>query len=58
MYFQNMCHEIYKINPGRFLTETGLAWKAALKRGESHSINQHAKASSKYTKDYDKDIEA
>ena len=29
---QNMCHEIYKIDPARFLTAPGLAWQAALKK--------------------------
>ena len=29
---QNMCHEIYKIDPTRFFTAPGLAWQAALKK--------------------------
>ena len=29
--FQNMCLEIYEIDPARFLTAKGLAWQAALK---------------------------
>ena len=29
--FRNMCLKIYELDPARFLTVPGLAWKAALK---------------------------
>ena len=32
--FQNMCLEIYELTPSRFLTASGLARKAALKKTE------------------------
>ena len=79
--FRNMCLEIYKLDPAKFLSATGLAWQAALKKtnikldlltdidvllmveegirgGICHSIYQYAKASNKYTKDYDKNKES
>ena len=30
--FRNMCLEIYKLNPSKYLSAPGLAWQAALKR--------------------------
>ena len=30
--FQNMCLEIYELDPAHFLTALGLAWQAALKK--------------------------
>ena len=30
--FQDMCHEIYDLNPIRFLTAPGLTWQAVLKK--------------------------
>ena len=30
--FQNMCLEIYELDPARFFTAPGLAWKALLKK--------------------------
>ena len=30
--FGNMCLEIYKFNPAKFLSALGLAWQAALKK--------------------------
>ena len=33
--FQNMCLEIYELDPARFFTTPGLAWKAALKKKQS-----------------------
>ena len=32
--FQNICIEIYKLDPTCFLTAPGLAWQAALKRSK------------------------
>ena len=32
--FQNMCLEIYELDPARFFTTPGLAWKAALKKSK------------------------
>ena len=29
--FRNMCIEIYKLDPAKFLSASGLAWQAALK---------------------------
>ena len=33
--FQNMCLEIYELDPAHFFTTPGLAWKAALKKKQS-----------------------
>ena len=30
--FRNMCLEIYKLDPAKFLSAPGLAWQAALKK--------------------------
>ena len=30
--FRNMCLKIYELDPAKFLSATGLAWQAALKR--------------------------
>ena len=30
--FRNMCPKIYELDPAKFLSAPGLAWKAALKR--------------------------
>ena len=30
--FRNMCLEIYELDPTKFLSATGLAWQAALKK--------------------------
>ena len=30
--FSNMCHEIYELDPAKFLLAPGLAWQAALKK--------------------------
>ena len=30
--FQNMCLEIYELDPAHFLTALGLTWQAALKK--------------------------
>ena len=30
--FQNMCLEIYELDPARFISAPGSAWQAALKR--------------------------
>ena len=30
--FQNMCLDIYELDPANFLSAPGLAWKAALKK--------------------------
>ena len=30
--FQNICFEIYELDPTRFLTTSGLAWQAVLKK--------------------------
>ena len=30
--FKNMCIEIYKLGPAKFLSAPGLAWQAALKK--------------------------
>ena len=30
--FQNMCLEIYKLDPAKFISAPGLAWQAALKK--------------------------
>ena len=32
--FRNMHFQVYDIDPARFLTATGLAWQAALKKTE------------------------
>ena len=32
--FRKMCLEIYQLNPVKFLSTTGLAWEAALKKTE------------------------
>ena len=32
--FQNMCLEIYELDPAKFLSAPGLAWQAALKKTE------------------------
>ena len=32
--FWNMCHEIYELDPDRFLTTPGLAWQAAFKKNK------------------------
>ena len=32
--FQKMCLEIYELDPARFFTTPGLAWKAALKKSK------------------------
>ena len=29
--FQNMCYEIYELDPAKFLSAPGLAWRAAVK---------------------------
>ena len=29
---RNICLKIYKLNPAKFLTASGLSWKAALKK--------------------------
>ena len=31
-HFRNMCLEIYKLDPAKFLSAPGLAWQAALKK--------------------------
>ena len=33
--FWNVCLEIYEVDPTRFLIVTGLAWQAALKKGQN-----------------------
>ena len=33
--FRKMCLEIYELNPARFLSASGLAWQAALKKTKS-----------------------
>ena len=33
--FGNMCLKIYHLDPVKFLSVLGLAWKAALKKGRS-----------------------
>ena len=30
--FRNMCLEIYKLDPAKFLSAPGLAWQAVLKK--------------------------
>ena len=32
--FQNVCIEIYELDPAKFISTTGLAWQAALKKTE------------------------
>ena len=38
--FRNMCIDTYELNPARFFSTPGLAWKAALKKqSKSRSFN-------------------
>ena len=37
--FQNMCLEIYELDPGHFLTALGLAWQAAKDQSKIRSFN-------------------
>ena len=32
--FQNMCFQIYQLNPTNFFSDPGLAWQAALNKGK------------------------
>ena len=61
--FSSMCLEIYELDPAKFLSAPGLAWKTVFKntkvkkgisRGICHSIYRYTKAYNKYMKDYDK----
>ena len=37
--FRNMCLEIYELDPALFLTISGLAWQATLKKSKIRSFN-------------------
>ena len=68
--FQNMCLEIYELEPAKPLSAPGLAWQRALKKGYSkirsfnwfngicHSIYRYPKVNHKYIKHYFKNKES
>ena len=72
--FRNNCIKIYKLHPAHFLSASGLAWQACLKKtwvkleflsdvditgGICHAIiHKYEKANNKYMINYNKNIES